>query len=95
MNFLEHLSLNYSPDIVEKIINSFSKERTHSFVLNTAKYSKEHLFDINIIKNHPFIDNAFYFENQKLGNMCITARKSADIANEIERHLQFCGGKIW
>lgn len=32
------------------------------------------------------------FENQKLGNMCITARKSADIANEIERHLQFCGG---
>ena len=68
MDFLEHLSINYSPEIVEKIVNSFSKERTHSFVLNNAKYSEEHLFDINIIKKHPFIDNAFYFENQKLGN---------------------------
>lgn len=32
------------------------------------------------------------FENKRLGNMCITATKSADIANEIKRHATFCGG---
>ena len=68
MNFLEHLHENYSDEIVEKIIDSFSKERTHSLILNTTKYDENHLFDINIVKKHPLIDNAYYFDNLKLGN---------------------------
>lgn len=68
MDFLEHLRENYSENIVNKIIDSFSKERTHSLILNTTKFDYSHLFDINILKKHPLIENAYYFENQKLGN---------------------------
>lgn len=31
------------------------------------------------------------FENQRLGSMYITARKSSDIVQEINRHAQFVG----
>ena len=68
MNFLEHLQINYDAETVDKIISSFSGERTHCLYLNNAFYTKNHLFDINLIKNHPFIENAFYFDTPKLGN---------------------------
>ena len=77
MNFLEHLQenvysseneSNYEDEIINKIISSFESERTHCLILNTAYYNESKLFDVNISKKHPFISNAFYFENQKLGN---------------------------
>ena len=68
MDFLEHLHENYDDEIINKIISFMSSERTHCLILNEAYYTKNELFDINIIKNHPFISNAFYFSNQKLGN---------------------------
>ena len=68
MNFLEHLQENYEAEIINKIISSFESERTHCLILNTAYYDESKLFDVNISKKHPFISNAFYFENQKLGN---------------------------
>ena len=68
MDFLEHLQKNYTKEIVDKMIDSFEQERTHSLVLNTAYYDENSLFDVNLIKKHPLVENGYYFENQKLGN---------------------------
>lgn len=67
MDFNEYLEKNYNKEFVDSYINSLNKERTHCLILNKNKFNLSHLFNINILKKHEFIDYAYYF-NSSLGN---------------------------
>lgn len=68
MTFLEYLSKNYSPTFVNEFFNISNESRTHCLILNKNKYTINDLFDIKIKEQHPFINYAYFFENNGLGN---------------------------
>lgn len=69
MNFLNHLEAYYSKEFIDKFKKSTEESRTKCFIYDCNKYTEDCFLDIPIIKQHPFIKNAFYYDvNFKLGN---------------------------